>query len=160
MQDKLKVLAVFGSIGVAVVLNVSALLVLWTNAISALLIQRLNRPSLCYILFVVTIVAVTHKEHSIFSANIRHELFSGDNQKTFLFEVATAWLNAKCLSFSLDRIRHRDHARLQSALASMAYTFYLPAFFTGPLFSYESFCNVSVVSSSPELITVNVAVHL
>ncbi|CAG2164662.1 unnamed protein product [Oppiella nova] len=59
----------------------------------------------------------------------------------FLFEVCMAWLNAKCLSLSIDRIRSQIHRTFYftQLIQCVAYCLYLPAFFTGPIHQYNTF---------------------
>jgi D-alanyl-lipoteichoic acid acyltransferase DltB (MBOAT superfamily) len=64
-----------------------------------------------------------------------------NERQSFLFEVSIAWLNAKCLSLSIDRIRNGSHKsfKLNDMIKCMAYCLYFPAFYTGPIHQYSSF---------------------
>ena len=107
-------------------------------------------------------------------AEIKTELFGQDSYRSFLFDVAIVWLNARCLSFNCDRLDNLDQCeyvkqnnldQYDFILASQippftnnefihlfAYMFYLPTFFTGPINQYESFVKVSLLWNKPKII--------
>ncbi|CAG2119964.1 unnamed protein product, partial [Medioppia subpectinata] len=78
----------------------------------------------------------------IIKYNVKSSLELNERQ-SFLFEVCMAWLNAKCLSLSIDRIRSQRHKTFQTnqLIQCVAYCLYLPAFFTGPIHQYNTFIN-------------------
>ncbi|KAI1303171.1 Protein-cysteine N-palmitoyltransferase HHAT [Halotydeus destructor] len=130
--------AIHGTFSALLILNAVSVIFLWLNVLISFAIHKLHRPTLCYI----TCIAMIYLIHSeaIFSA--KDSLFNGDNEKGFLFEVAIAWINAKCLSFSLDSIRARNKescSESKTLLFVAAYCFYLPPFFTGPIHQYDAF---------------------
>lgn len=79
-----------------------------------------------YALFMTT-VAVIHKIDA-------HE----DREKKLLIQVAFSWLNAKCLSSTVDR----QGAMPASFKTHLAYLFYFPAFFFGPIYHYSDFATM------------------
>lgn len=60
--------------------------------------------------------------------------------ESFLFDVGFAWLLAKSLSFAIDRIEKNQHKNTSDISIILAYCLYIPAFFTGPVLSYDNFC--------------------
>jgi len=60
----------------------------------------------------------------------------------YLTSVINAWINARCISFSLDRIWGEvksDEGVLESFLKLTAFCFYLPTGVMGPLITYKKF---------------------
>ncbi|RWS23160.1 protein-cysteine N-palmitoyltransferase HHAT-like protein [Leptotrombidium deliense] len=97
--------------------------------------SKIGRRILCYAFFVITVICL----HSQSFESVQEFVFSGkDETRNFLLEVSMAWLNARCLSFSLDCI-HSNSLNRKDFLVSLAYFFYLPCFFTGPLKNYSNF---------------------
>lgn len=95
-------------------------------------------------------------------ADLKDYLFEKDAHRKFLFDVAYVWLNARLLSFNLDRLEEQKHTdehyqdfefdlifarvkriRREEYLSIFAYLLYVPTFFTGPLNHYAPFVKVS-----------------
>ena len=130
----------FGTLAATFILNIQSTIFLWTNVLAAILINKLRKPTLSYLFFFVSLILI-HKQPAFAT---KEYLFGDDSHKVLLFDVSTAWLHAKCLSFSIDRIRHPDLSR-QSDMLIFAYCFYFPVFFTGPIHHYKDFVQVSQI---------------
>ncbi|XP_054153685.1 protein-cysteine N-palmitoyltransferase HHAT-like [Oppia nitens] len=127
---------IYTSLAIIKVLNVKSLLIVWINIIVSLVIHIFGKQYLCYSLFVFTLYSV----HNSLIFPVKTWLVLNERQQ-FLFEVCMAWLNAKCLSLSIDRIKSHTHMSLKShqLIQCLAYCLYLPAFFTGPIHQYNTF---------------------
>ncbi|RWS15907.1 protein-cysteine N-palmitoyltransferase HHAT-like protein, partial [Dinothrombium tinctorium] len=133
LQLRIYFLITFGSSMIQSILSTKALVFVWSNILIAILIHLTSIRSLCYIFF-LSIIAVLHREPF---AIIKNYLLLDEDQ-SFLFEVSVAWLNARCLSFSIDRI-HKTSLTFHDFLLITSYCLYLPSFFTGPINDYLSF---------------------
>jgi len=76
--------------------------------------------------------------------NMKDSLFpdhSSQLYQGYLTSVLLAWINARCVSFALDRIWHKveKETLLSSLLMIIAYCFYLPLGVMGPLVSSKIF---------------------
>lgn len=134
---------IYGLTAAAFVLNSKAVAFLLLNVVFAIVIHRAKRVYLCYATFAALLYLI-HKD-PVFA--LKKSLFGDDTHRTFLFEVAVAWLNAKCLSFSIDRIRNApNRCSLNDYRLILAYCFYFPPFFTGPIYLYDDFVQVNLHS--------------
>jgi len=129
---------IYSSLSVIRVLSPLSLLVIWSNILLSLLIHSIGNQLLCYVLFMITLLLVHNPV--FFSIKLLLKL---NERQSFLFEVCVAWLNAKCLSLSIDRIRNGSHKsfKLNDMIKSIAYCLYLPALYTGPIYQYSTFIN-------------------
>lgn len=157
-------LVVYGTFFVISVFSFEAYIFILLNIALVVLIHlRLQRPfSYLFLFFILT--SISYPEFG----SLKDYLFEKDSQKKFLFEVTIVWLNAKLLSFNLDRLnelkRKRDNERTghhrmdddfdlifakvngisrDEYLHLFAYLFYVPTLFTGPLNQYAPFVRVS-----------------
>lgn len=144
-----------GAVFVMTVLNLKSALFLMLIIVIHVIVSNLHQPILHYVLFVITV----YNHRSQFIKDIVFgPFFHFTSDKVILFEVSITWISAKCLSFSIDRIRRwdlntmsrmKDHSSSNgSALMShknsdlvdiFAYCLYLPTLFTGPLHKFNSF---------------------
>ena len=140
----------YGSACIAYILSPIVLVLVYLNIIIAWLIHLTNSKSLVYLLFLVLLVFL-HTDY----IGLKQYLFESDYDRIFLFEVAFAWLNAKCLSFSLDRLlfplpvdhkglrpKNTDNQFLNDFLHVFSYCTYLPSFYIGPIHHYNDFVQV------------------
>ncbi|PRD33941.1 UNVERIFIED_CONTAM: rasp [Trichonephila clavipes] len=104
--------------------------------------------SLCYMM---TICALFFIHHPLFNF-IRVNIPMGDSE-SFLFDVGIAWLILKSLSFAIDRIDSKKTSCGMSIFTDifcvLSYSLYLPVLFTGPIITYETFCNQMLKTAQP-----------
>lgn len=73
----------------------------------------------------------------------RLEFVAADREQNFLIHVSFSWLNAKLLSCSIDAYdgEHYDDQKRtwRFTLIRLAYLFYFPPFFFGPIYNFDDF---------------------
>ncbi|XP_068626200.1 protein-cysteine N-palmitoyltransferase Rasp [Battus philenor] len=74
---------------------------------------------------------------------LEHEEMQDEEVYLILFSVA--WIELRCISYSIDFIQKRDDAKTQSffcwndIINMLSYTLYLPLLYSGPIILYEEF---------------------
>ncbi|CAN7940176.1 unnamed protein product, partial [Ixodes hexagonus] len=90
----------------------------------------------CYLL---AFSIVVHSSFPVLSFLKPTYLYDGGGVTSFLAQVGLSWTAARCLSFSVDFVRDTERRSAPQLWQTLAYVFYLPSFFTGPLQNYGSF---------------------
>ncbi|KAG8180457.1 hypothetical protein JTE90_024846 [Oedothorax gibbosus] len=129
--------AVYSIFSITLIVGIATSIVFLMYIIIAFCAGLTGKKGYCYLLTFTSLFFV----HSTRFFNLKEYLSIEKERDLFLFDVGWAWLSAKCLSFSVDRIdAKRNYSNASDILMVLAYCLYLPAFFTGPMISYESFC--------------------
>ncbi|XP_013787361.1 protein-cysteine N-palmitoyltransferase HHAT-like isoform X1 [Limulus polyphemus] len=98
-------------------------------------VHKLGRSYLCFGLTTTVLFFLHNNKH----VNVKSFLID-DEKEGFLLDVGMAWLSARCVSFSLDRIWQGHQTTSWDDVVSIyGYCFYLPLFFTGPITLYSEF---------------------
>ncbi|XP_075722361.1 protein-cysteine N-palmitoyltransferase HHAT-like protein isoform X3 [Rhipicephalus microplus] len=91
--------------------------------------------SLCYLLGLAVII---HSAFPVLTFLKPIYLYHG-SVETFLTQVGLSWTAARCLSFAVDSTARPVDKGSPDIGTTLAYVFYLPALFTGPLQNYSDF---------------------
>lgn len=113
-------------------------MVVWCNIFIFFLIRLFNNRLLCYAAFVVSLLLI-HQE--IFDSDKLY-LSDLDGSRKLLFDVSLAWLNAKCLSLTIDSFTHSSFNTFNSVINQLTYCLYFPSVFNGPIYNYFNFVEV------------------
>ena len=152
-------LIVYGSLCIINIFSLSAYLCILFNIVIVLLIHRRLQKLFAYLFLFFALTSVCLPDF----ADLKDYLFEKDTHRKFLFDVTIVWLNARLLSFNLDRLAEQKHAgghvreddfdlifarnvkkiTREEYFYIFAYLLYLPTFFTGPLNHYSPFVRVS-----------------
>ncbi|KAM7285638.1 protein-cysteine N-palmitoyltransferase HHAT-like protein isoform X2 [Ixodes scapularis] len=89
----------------------------------------------CYVL---ALVIVLHSSFPVLGF-LKPAYPSDGNVSAFLAQVGLSWTAARCLSFSVDFVRQPERPSAPQLWQTLAYVFYLPSLFTGPLQNYDGF---------------------
>ncbi|EEC04785.1 secreted protein, putative, partial [Ixodes scapularis] len=87
----------------------------------------------CYVL---ALVIVLHSSFPVLGF-LKPAYPSDGNVSAFLAQVGLSWTAARCLSFSVDFVRQPERPSAPQLWQTLAYVFYLPSLFTGPLQNYD-----------------------
>ncbi len=136
-------MVLYGTISLWILLGPFVVPIIWLNILFAYLIHLKRSPLLCHLFFITVFITA----QSSYFRDKTKLLFGHDLRKLFIFDILFGWLNAKCLSFSLDRIetfRRWENPYPDDNLTMIfAYCLYLPTLVFGPMHQYSSFLNVS-----------------
>ena len=166
-------LIIYGSFFIIQIFSfIAYLCILFNIAIVLMIHLRLQKLfSYLFLFFALTSVCLPD------FADLKDYLFEKDAHRKFLFDVTIVWLNARLLSFNLDRLNEQKHAdghrreedfdfdlifarnvkriSREECFYILAYLLYLPTFFTGPLNHYSPFVRVSTFFKKFSLIIQN-----
>lgn len=136
----------YGTICIWIVLGKLAVVIVYLNIFAAYLIHLIRKPLLCHLFFIFVLIMA---QRPLFRDQISLR-FDHDLRKLFIFDILLNWLNAKCLSFSLDRIetsgRWANPYEDDNLTMIYAYCLYFPTLIFGPMHQYSSFLTVSLTS--------------
>ncbi|GFW96681.1 protein-cysteine N-palmitoyltransferase HHAT [Trichonephila clavipes] len=139
---------VFSVISLSLIIGYAAAAVFIFYPSLMYIFHTFHRKSLCYMM---TICALFFIHHPLFNF-IRVNIPMGDSE-SFLFDVGIAWLILKSLSFAIDRIDSKKTSCGMSIFTDifcvLSYSLYLPVLFTGPIITYETFCNQMLKTAQP-----------
>lgn len=137
---------IYSSICIIYILSPQTLFIFLLNIFISIILHQhfIEHKIICYLFFLLTLYCI----HSSLFTNLI-SFCQLNKHESFLFEVSMAWLNAKCLSFSIDRIRSvnqiktktNSRIRIKDVILIMSYCLYFPAFYTGPIYQYNNFVN-------------------
>ncbi|XP_055928200.1 protein-cysteine N-palmitoyltransferase HHAT-like [Argiope bruennichi] len=135
--------SIFSLMCLTIIMGCPAVLLFVLYPALMFIVHRIGRKLVCYFLTICTLLLV-HQP----SFHIVKESLALKDSESFLFDVALAWLTIKSLSFAIDRIDAKIYGSWTSSdiFSILAYCFYLPVFFTGPVMNYETFCEMHKTS--------------
>ena len=134
-RSRLYASIIFASVFLYTVLNFKSLLILLLNACFSILVTNTRSKSAAYLLF-VAMIAASISPLGVFGKKL---LFHDSESQILLFDNCFTWLNAKCLSMSIDTITSGKTIRRSDISLILSYLFYFPSLFTGPVHLFDSF---------------------
>lgn len=122
-------------------LGTSATLSVFLQIVFLFLISLTRSVKLLWVSAILYVVAQDYKPFTDLKSYI-FPTYESLLYEGYLTSVINAWINARCISFALDRIWGEvksDEGYVQSFLKLTAFCFYLPTGVMGPLITYKKF---------------------